>query len=79
MYKDGEWGRIKRYFWFGGLFTNRKVNVFRLLLGRCIKGEEVAGIQKTFEHYLDNLECKTLGPLDVPTPEFVWPDWYIAS
>ncbi len=73
VYENGKWGAIKRYFWSGGLFTKRKVDVFRLLLGRRIRGEEVAGIQKTFERYLDNLECKTLGPLDVPTPGFVWP------
>ncbi len=78
VYKNSEWGAIKRYFWYGGLFTRRKVNVFRLLSGRVLVGKEVVGIQKTFERYLDNLECIPLEQSDGPTPEFVWPDWYIA-
>ena len=73
VYKDGKWGAMKRYFWHGGLFTKRKVNVFRLLLGQSIGGKDAASIQKTFECYLDNLGCTALEPSDGSTPEFVWP------
>ncbi len=79
IFKNGHWNPTKRYFCYGGLFTKRKVNVFRLLLDRFTVGKEVDGIQETFEIFLDNMECKTLGPMDVSTPEFVWPDWYMVK
>ncbi|KKN31698.1 hypothetical protein LCGC14_0821210 [marine sediment metagenome] len=76
VYEGSVWYPIKRYFWSGGLFTKRKVDVFRLLSGRfrfISRGKDVASIQKTFECYLDNLGCTALEPSDGPTPEFVWP------